>query len=353
MAANRPPMDYNKDVLLPPDTPDVKQEAFRVAIEEISLKLMTESVGAEVMEKQSVKIKQILSKSEKYILFIKGSSPEQVGGQILVKVEMKIALDNLDALLRESGLVLSSGQMVSVLPLTEWLDECGDKPISGAWWNAEVTPDVNQAWQRFSKILSLKGRSRNIKFVDSAQIDKMAPAYRKLDLSRDEQIGAAGNFDSTLIIAGKIQLGRGAASAPVRLTFVQAKSGKELSEMNLSLGPAKDCEVLQAKIADAILDQIKTIQTSGRLNLNGIRLIVNGRLSYSELERFRKELLDQVHEIKFLKDRMYGPDQVIFEAETSKSASDLISVIRKVRFSSLRLDFQESPGAIVLNIKSL
>src|SRR4051812_17676070 len=67
----RPPLELTQDIVVTDQGPDAKQEAFRKAVEDASMKLISETVGADAIEKQAPRIKQVLSRSEKYILFIK------------------------------------------------------------------------------------------------------------------------------------------------------------------------------------------------------------------------------------------------------------------------------------------
>src|SRR4051812_33109694 len=92
----RPSLELTQTVTVNEQGDEAKHEAFKKAIESVSLKLIGETIGKDSIEKNTAKMKQILAHSEKYILFIKGSNPEPVPDGSRVQVEMKVSLDNLE-----------------------------------------------------------------------------------------------------------------------------------------------------------------------------------------------------------------------------------------------------------------
>jgi hypothetical protein len=353
-AWGRPPLDLNQDVAVPADTPDPKQAAFRKAIDDASTKLISESVGSDAVEKHSAAIKQILSKSEKYILFIKGSTPETVGEETHVKVDMKISLDNLDTALREAGLLQASTHVLSLLPLLSFHDETTGENFS--WWVNDSKAPGNKRWAKMERMLSQKLKARNIHLLEIGGAERVLPAMRKQTLSREEQLELAKQLDASLIVTGSIRFTRdtGGAKAQVQASFLQARGGKLLGETQTIVGPAKESDLLFAKVADVVNDEVKSAQASGHMNIASFNLVVDGRLAFAQLERLRKEILDQVLEIRSLKDRLYSADHVVFEGESNKSTTELAQQIRRTKFTGLKVDAQDSgSGAVVLTVRSL
>src|SRR5262249_27839014 len=111
---------------------------------------------------------------------------------------------------------------------------------------------------------------------------------------------------------------------------------------------------LLPKVADALNDEVKGAEASGRMNLASFRLTVHGNLSFLKLQHLREELLSQVLDIHALRDRRYGPGETVFDAESNRSPAELAAQIRKAHFSQVKVDAQEAAGGgINLNVTSI
>ena len=225
----RPPLEITQDVVVTEQGSDAKQEAFRKAVEDASTKLISETIGADALEKQAPRIKQVLSRSEKYILFIKGSNPEPVPEGSRVKVEMKISLDNFEALLREQGLVQSANRALKILPLISWSNESGT--TRNAWWVDAGSPLGQKIWTKFEGAMSKRLQARNIRMADGLLLDRIPPALRKRALSREEQMAVAKLFDASLIVYGDVRLTKESSGekAQIQTELVDVRSQKALA----------------------------------------------------------------------------------------------------------------------------
>lgn len=354
-AWGHPPMDVAQDVIVSEQGPEAKQEAFRKAVEETSMKLITETVGTDAVEKQAARIKQVLSRSDKYILFIKGSNPEPVPEGSRIKVEMKISLDNLEALLRENGMLQGSSRSPKLIPIIDWQDDAST--IKYAWWVEPPSSRAAKLWSKFLTSLQTRLKGRNVRLVDGMALERVPPALRKRNLNRTEQAALAKIFDASLIQFGEVQFSKteDGDRAQVQTELVEASGQHTLGSGQVTVGPAKDGpEQLVGRISEAMNEQLKAAQGSGRMNLASLKLVVQGLLSYQNLELVRKELLTQVVDIRALKERMFAPGEFVFDAETNKSAADLVNAIRKAHFSQFKVDAQEgAAGSLMVKISNL
>lgn len=351
-AWSRPPLEIDRDVVVSEVGPEAKQEAFHKAVEEASLKLITDSIGADALEKQSAKIKQILNLSEKYILFIKGSNPETVPEGSKIKVQIKISLDNFEALLRETGLLQSGNHGQKLIPIIDFSDEAG--ALHYAWWADPASLSGAKIWERFLTSLSARLRSRGLHLADALNIDRVPPALRKRSLNREEQLQLAKLFDSALILLGDVRLNAAddPQKAQIQMELVDAKADHSLGTSQATAGPVKDEAALTAKLADAVNEQIKEAQASGRMNIATFRLVIAGNLSYQALQQLRRELLEQVLDIHTLRDRLYAPGQVVFEAESNRSTAELAKQIHQVHFSQVKVETtDEGANGLVLTVR--
>jgi hypothetical protein len=310
-------------------------------------------VGGDV-DKQSPRIKQVLAKSEKYILFIKGSNPEPVPEGSRIKVEMKISLDNFEALLRENGLVQSASRSLKVLPVVAFSADAGAS--RAAWWVDSSTGSGSKIWGKFENALVARLKNRNIRLVDGINLDRVPPALRKRQLSREEQVALAKLFDATLIAYGevKIQKENSGEKALTQVELIDVRSQKALESSQATLGgPKESQETLAVKVADAVNELVKTAQGSGRMNLSTFKLVIQGDLTYQKLDQFKKELLSQVLDIRSMKDRFYSPGEFTFEAESNRTLGELANEIRRARFTKMRVEPRESGSSqLTVNVSA-
>jgi len=350
----RPPLEITQDVVVTEQGSDAKQEAFRKAVEDASTKLISETIGADALEKQAPRIKQVLSRSEKYILFIKGSNPEPVPEGSRIKVEMKISLDNFEALLREQGLVQSANRALKILPLISWSNESGT--TRNTWWVDAGSPLGQKIWTKFEGAMSKRLQARNIRMADGLLLDRIPPALRKRSLSREEQMAVAKLFDASLIVYGDVRLTKESSGekAQIQTELVDVRSQKALESTQITVGAPKDTpENLAVKVADQVNEQIKAAQASGRMNLATFKLVIQGDLTFQKLDQLKKELLEQVLDIRAMKDRLYTPGEFVFEAESNRQLSELASEIRRAKFSHMRVSAEESAGSsLVLSVSA-
>jgi hypothetical protein len=349
----RPPLEITRDVVVSEQGSDAKQEAFRKAVEDASTKLISETVGADALEKQEARIKQVLSRSEKYILFIKGSIPEAVPEGSRVRVEMKISLDNFEALLREYGLVQSATRGARLLPIVGWTDNGAAR---STWWTENPSGPAGKLWTKFANALTTRLKARNIHLVEGLSVDRVPPALRKKQLTREEQLALAKIFDATLIVYGDVRMMKESSGekAQIQTELVDVRSQKALETIQTTVGGAgASSENLAVKVADSLNEQIKTAQGAGRMNLSTFRLVVRGDLNFQKLDLFKKELLEQVLDIRAMKDRLYSPGEYVFEAESNRQLSELAAEIRKARFTRMKVGAQEDGTSnLVLNISA-
>jgi hypothetical protein len=350
----RPPLELTQDVIVPEQGSEAKQAAFQKAVEDASTKLISETIGADALEKQAPRIKQVLSRSEKYILFIKGSNPEPVPEGSRIKVEMKISLDNFEALLREYGLVQSTNRVLRIVPIVSWANESGT--TRNAWWVEAGSPLGGKIWGKFVGALSNRLKARNIHLAEGLSLDRIPPALRKRQLTREEQVALAKLFDASLIVYGDVRLIKETSGEKARLQIelVDMRSQKALESTQTTLGTAKDTpESLAVKVADNVNDQVKSAQASGLMNLAAFKLIVHGDLNYQKLDQLRKELLEQVLDIRAMKDRLYSQGEFVFEAESNRPLSELASQIRRAHFTHLKVNAEEGSGSsLLLNVSA-
>jgi len=192
--------------------------------------------------------------------------------------------------------------------------------------------------------------------ADGLLLDRIPPALRKRSLSREEQMAVAKLFDASLIVYGDVRLTKESSGekAQIQTELVDVRSQKALESTQITVGAPKDTpENLAVKVADQVNEQIKAAQASGRMNLATFKLVIQGDLTFQKLDQLKKELLEQVLDIRAMKDRLYTPGEFVFEAESNRQLSELASEIRRAKFSHMRVSAEESAGSsLVLSVSA-
>jgi len=363
--------DMTIDVLSDKHGAEAKQDAFDRATEQVVEKLTEDLMGAEKAGRYWPGIKaKVLKNSERYLLFIKGSAPQDVNGgtQTKITVTLRISTDNLETFLREEG-VLNSGTL-RVLPLVEVVDSRG---VHYAWWSdapeATGAPGLEDVFKKFLTRMSSKLKVKNVYMLDpTAQSFRMSvpAAYRSLVLRHEDQMLLAQYLKADVVVSGKIEVARlRSENSELKLAYDlqmwQAKSGRDIADVQRFEPLSSDNpKVVQAvldqtssKVLDELAGKLADAESSGNLNLNLIKVAVSGTMNYRQQSEFKRQLA-QVREIKVLRERFFEPGRVVFEAESSVNGTELARAIQRTRFSLYNVAVEGSQDdSLALKVKAL
>jgi hypothetical protein len=343
-----------------------KQEAFDRATEEATLKLTENLIGQEKAAKVwSSARARLLKNSTRYIVFIKGSTPTE-GAEPHIQVQMRLSTDNLETLLREFGL-MGSGT-VRLLPLVLISEPRGSRY---AWW-ADLSDEkketaAQELFKKFIQQLSARFKGKNVYVLDPSTASfrmNVPSAYRSEGLRREDQILLAQYLKADAVISGRLEITKGEGSG-ARLNYDmqlwQTKAGRGLSEAQRSDVAYNDApkalmasmEQSNDKVIAELGDKLVEAMATGSLNLNVVRLMVEGPLSYKQQVEFKKEL-SSLRDIKFLRERLFEPSRVVYEAETNLTGTDLGQALKKTRFPQFRVDVSGAQDdSLALAVKAL
>ncbi|MGZ3723490.1 MAG: hypothetical protein ACXVA9_11195 [Bdellovibrionales bacterium] len=326
---------------------EAKQDAFDQALLQATQRLTEEILGPEKSARYWPTLQpKLLKNSTRFVLFVKSSAPEVKAGVTHVMVNMKLSPDNLETLLREEGVLTSAG--IKVLPLIDVTDGKGGHYV---WWAGSLDEEkqtlAQDMFKRFYGRLSAKFKAKNIYVLDptNSSFRLSVPAsYRAEVLRREDQMLLAQYLKADVVLSGRVVIGRqvqdnGNLKLSYDLQLWQAKSGRQIGDVSRAEALSSDLpKVVQAvleqsdgKVLDELAGRLNEAVTGGNLNLNVVKVSVNGAMSYRQQAEF-KRLLGQLREIKVLKERMFEPTRVIFEAETSTTGTELAKVLQKARF---------------------
>jgi hypothetical protein len=347
---------------------EAKQQAFDQATEKATLQLTEDLLGADKAARYWPGLRaKLLKNSTRFVLFIKGTPKQEPTGITHISVSLKLSPDALEGLLRDEG-VLGSGA-VKVLPLVEVIDPRGTRYL---WW-IQTGDEASLAQELFKKFylrLSAKFKTKNVYVLDpTASSFRMGiPAnYRLPNMNRDEQMMFAQYLKADVVLSGKIYTSNPAQgnSADMKLYYDlqlwQAKSGRGISEVQRTESIASDApkhvhaalEQYDSKVLDILGTRLAEALNAGSLNLNLVRLEVSGTMTYRQMAEF-KRLLSQMREIKVLKERLFEPSKVIFEAETQVSGEELGKIVQKGKFPLYTVTVDRAQAnSLALNVRAL
>lgn len=359
--------DLNLEITTPKKGNEAKQDAFEQATEQATHRLTEDLLGAEKTAKVWATVRpRLLKNSSRYVLFIKGSTPIEAGGQSKVLVQMRLSPDNLESLLREAGAL--GGGSVRLLPLITFSEPRGTRYI---WW-ADMGDDKNPtfAQELFKKThnqLAAKFKGKNVYVLDptSASFRMSVPsAYRSEGLRREDQILLAQYLKADVVMSGRIDVAR-AEGAGTRVNYDvqlwQAKAGRALSEVQRSEPVSNDApkvittvvEQNNDRVLGELAGKLNDAMTAGSLNLNVVRISVEGSLGYPQQVEFKRQL-SSIREIKLLRERMFEASRVTFEAETPTSGGELAKAIARNKFNQFRVEVDSvQDNGLVLSVRPL
>jgi hypothetical protein len=344
-----------------------KQEAFDRATEEVTLKLTEDLIGQEKAAKVWPSARaRLLKNSTRYIVFIKGSTPTEGTAEPHIQVQMRLSIDSLETLLREYGL-MGSGT-VRLLPLVLISEPRGSRY---AWW-ADLSDEKKQTaaqelFKKFIQQLSAHFKGKNVYVLDPSTASfrmNVPSAYRSEGLRREDQILLAQYLKADAVISGRLEITKGEGSG-ARLNYDmqlwQTKAGRGLSEAQRSDIAYNDApkalmasmEQSNDKVISELADKLNEAMATGSLNLNVVRLLIEGPLNYKQQVEFKKEL-SSLRDIKLLRERLFEPSRVIYEAETSLTGTDLGQALKKAKFPRFRVEVSGTQDdSLALAVKAL
>jgi enamine deaminase RidA (YjgF/YER057c/UK114 family) len=368
-AAARELTDLQVEVTSTKRGPEAKQEAFERATEEGSRQLMEQLLGSDRAGKLWPQVaSKVLKNSTRYVLFIKGSAPQELGTGTKIQVQIRLSPDNLEALLRELGAL--GGGTVRLLPLVYVNDVNGSKYV---WW-ADIGDEKNPSsakdyFKRVLKLTTAHFKSKNVYLLDPASPsfrNGVPASYRMEGLRREDQALLAQYLKADVILSGKVDLVKPRPdSVETRVDFAlqlwQPRTGRVIAEgVNSEVVPVGSAKAAGAavdhvggKLLNELAGKLAETVASGSLNLNIVRLSIVGPLGYKHMVEFRRQLAN-VRDIQALKERLFEPHRVTFEVETSVSGQELAKLVERTSFSLFKVDVENiQDDGLVLSVKPL
>lgn len=361
--------DFQVEITSPLKGAEAKQEALDQATEKGVFQLTEQLLGSERASKVWSQISpKLLKNSSRYVLFIKGSVPQETPEGTKVQVQMRLSPDALEAALREAGVMANS--TVRLLPLIRVNEAKGTRYF---WWGDDGDPkavsDAQDYFKRALKVLAGQFKGKTVYMLDPSTPSfrvSVPVSYRLENLRREDQILLGQYLKADVVLSGKIDVVKPRPeSSDLRVDYSlqlwQSKTGRMIAEVettepvtgDTSKAVASVIESSSGKVFGGLATKLNEVIASGNLNLNVVRVAVVGAMTYRQQADF-KRLLENLRDIRLLKERLFEPYRITFEAETSVTGKDLAKVVEKGNFPQFKVDVDSAQDdGLVLNVKAL
>lgn len=331
---------------------DSAPEAARViqaqALADTARAKAIEVIGEKRYQKsKSVVESKIVRQAVKFIPFVNSDEPvKQPDGTWKMNVELKLSTSSLRKMILEAGLLTDAQGPASIVPLVAFTDRA--KNQSSRWWLGETKDDAHKLLHQVSDLVYEKLQSE---FNDQGfhvlrplgtQSSPVPEALRVERPTQAELKSIAEFYQAPLVLKGDVRFReshemQGAAQVSIRLQVVQTSTARTIAEVSRAFDTAAGNyeAVVRNKITSELPEiskdlalQVLEAWQRGTINANLVRLSVKGRLTPKELNDFKSALVRSVKEVKSLHERLFEPDQVVFEVDFAGQAPQLAEKLK-------------------------
>jgi hypothetical protein len=257
------------------------------------------------------------------------------------------------------GLLNDAEGPASILPLVAFTDR--KKNVSVRWWLGEDKDDSHkflaERERAFHEVMQ-KELAKQGFFLVRPQGQLISPLPEAL---RDERPGAGdlkllGEYHQTpMIMKGDVRIRDskellGAYQVSVKLQVVQASGGRTIAEVSRTFETDSGNfeNVTRAKlnaempeVAKDLAVQVLDAWQRGTLNTNLVRVAVRGQMNPRQLQDLKAGLMKAVKDVKSLKERLFEPGQVVFEADFSGQSSELAERLKGLEIPGFQMRLSE------------
>ena len=352
-----------------------KQLAQKTALDTISKQLVIEALGESKYQQEQQKIKNdILKNKNRYILSVSSTSPvfKEDSKAFFSQVTVKVSKSNLKQLLLEHNLFYRDKSSFCVLPvLSLSFDMFGEKS-QYHWWlkkqsltNQDLKPLANLFFDLLTEELIKKGfYVLNPVFQKILKGSPLGVLPKKQNPSAKSFSSLAKFYACDIILLGSVDFGPLLSQDMVGLFFkktnkntefwaqftfkvynIQTKefllslkkkfpflvSSKELKK-DLLLFLKKQLLLNSKEVLGSLSYQLASYQQQGSLDLNRLKISIQGPLNYIEKDQLKTALLNKISSLSKMEVSLLTSSRVVYLAESSKTASQIAQHIKKTSF---------------------
>lgn len=330
------------------------------AVNEVTLKYVKELIGeAKTLKNSNLIRTKIVYNSSRYVLLVKNGTVKRVGDSYRMAFDMKLSLSNLKSMLLKEGLLYNEDGPPEVLPLIVISDKVSAQSYS--WWTQPATPEtayVKSLLQMVHKQVNHELFQRGffgfspIKFGLYGTIPEI---FRDSKLRKEDFMNLGFLLGGSVVILGEVKIKEykrvaDSYKVDIELIAMHTGSGRIVGEVirsyQTSMGPYKS--VVKAKLTQEVAKfskdltaQLKEAWKKGIFDASLLKVaFVGKKLTYRQLEQLKKEMV-AFRFVKSMRERFFGPKQVVFELDSNLSVDGLAKKLAGKRVAGLKLSVGE------------
>ena len=331
--------------------PEAAREIQNTVIGEIARAQAIEILGEKrYLKNKNMVESKIVKQSAKFIPFVSPGVPVQnPDGTWKMTVELKMSKASLRKMVLDAGLMNDADGPSAILPMIGFIDR--KNGVSLRWWQGEPKDEAHKFLSSISVTfhdrLQTEFSKQGFHLIRplGTSVSPLPEAYRADRLAAADQGFVADFYSVPMIMKGDVRFRESRDSAGIvmgviKLEVVQASSGRTVAEVSrqFETEPGVFEAVLRTKLgletpelAKDLATQVLEAWQRGTLNSNLIRLSVRGALTPKQLTELKNGLVQNVHEVKSLKERAFEPGQILFEVDYTGEPGPLAEKLKIVR----------------------
>lgn len=347
-----------------------RQKMIDGAVREASLNAIRDMIGAEKLEKNlSVIDSKIIRNYGRFVPVVREQSSEYLPQGSKMVVALKISKRNLETMLLEAGLFYKLEGAPKVLPMITFFDQVNSQALN--WWSEGQGGRLMLSEMQANFYKRLREDFSELGFYT---LDPSRGAYRlalpsplnRVSPPTEDYLFAGAFFQSQIVLKGSVII-RSVRDDVYRLDWnvaaLQVVNGRLMSEITRSFESdkgvfstvvAKKLNEAAEKVAQDLSAELSEAWKSGTFGANLVRIAVEGDMTPAQWASFKRSLLDQVKDLKTLRERLFEPGRTTFEADTSLTPQNLALAFRGKSFPQFRVQVGPVENDVVnLSVKSL
>ncbi|MCB0362935.1 MAG: hypothetical protein KDD35_09435, partial [Bdellovibrionales bacterium] len=328
-----------------------RQAIFETVIQKTTLAHIQDIIGQQKLESNKALIRnKILKNSGKYIISMKSTPPVKSADGYTMNVTLKTSLSNLEALLLEEGLLYRLEGSPQVLPMISFQDRVNAHSFS--WWIPDSALRSTLMLSQHNSLLAKLRREMGERGFycmapEGRNYRLMIPSTFMTESPRIEDYSFLGDyFGAQIVVKGFFRFSKSRSRSDAyeintKLLAIHAGNGRVVGEVIRSYETEvgqfqaavqrKMQEVLDSVAKDLSL-QIYDAWKRGSFGSNILRLSINGQLNYIELNSIKKQILEQVRDIRTLKERFFEDNRVVYEMDSSSATRQIAQIVSRIDF---------------------
>lgn len=322
---------------------NAKAEILNQATDKISTQLIQEIIGeGKYSRNRSVIENKIIKNSGRYIPYSKPGDLKEEGEGYKMNVQLRLNLDDLQALLLENGLFYETDGTPSVISSIRWNDQVNGKTY--LWWRDGEDPNFAfiSKQNRFFEISAKNSLARNNFYFFQPLRNKMfellPEKFRSTDrLKLEDWQALSPRINAQIFLDGEINIKKSIERSDAyllefKLAALQVQNGRSVADItrHFETDPGSFENSVDKKLKEVLdtlnnelSNQIFEAWQRGSIGAELYKLTIRGNLSLPTQELVKEAIKSKLREIKNIRERLITADGLVYDVDTATSPKDM------------------------------